>query len=57
MKLLIRPKEIPKMESIHLNFVPSLLLVDDDINVKSILNNYLSSNFKLAACSKWCGSN
>jgi CheY-like chemotaxis protein len=41
-------KEIEKNETIQLNYVPALLLVDDDINVKSILTNYLSGNFKLA---------
>ncbi|MEJ2614339.1 MAG: PAS domain S-box protein, partial [Ignavibacteriaceae bacterium] len=40
--------ETEKKEIIELDFVPSLLLVDDDINVKSILSNYLSKNFRLS---------
>ncbi len=39
--------EIEEKETIELDYVPTLLLVDDDINVKSILSNYLSSKFKL----------
>ncbi len=39
--------EIEEKEIIELNYIPSLLLVDDDINVRSILSNYLSSKFKL----------
>ena len=36
-----------KKETIKLSYVPVLLLVDDDLNVKSILNNYLSPMFKI----------
>ena len=38
---------IEKKENIELDYIPVLLLVDDDINVKSILTNYLRNNFRL----------
>ena len=39
--------DINKDETIKLNYVPLLLLIDDDINVNSILSNYLKDNFNL----------
>lgn len=42
-----KQNQIEKTESLNLNYIPNILLVDDDVNVKSILVNYLSSSFKL----------